>query len=192
MPFKQRLKIFAIGFLAGCALVMVILKNRNAGEREREVPATAEARRDAAVPGLRKVYEDRRMPLESRFIVEDASRMTQERGVRLRSLILEGEFSGQKLRVEEWIRGDEVIAWAVMAPDELILTLQPGVSTSQLTGPLHKLGIRMLRRGGAEDTVIVALADSRLNAVPDAIAQLADLSGLVRGAQPNYLDKSSQ
>ncbi len=194
MPFKQRLKIFAVGFLAGCALVMVILKNRGAGERERSVPVTAEARRDSAVPGLREAYSQRGIPLESRFIVEEATYPGTRRGERLRRFVLEGAFSGQKLLVEEWIDGGDgraqrVTAWAVMAPDEVKVHLTAGTEPHEITATLGEMGLRLRRRSRDGDALIIGLAHSGLDAVPAALESLGDGLPWVARAGPNYLDK---
>lgn len=186
MDFADRLKIFALGFTIGMVLLFFILSKREADHVELTFPDTPEEIQREAVPGILQAYEERRVPMDSKFIAEQRRKALPEKRFQ-RTLLLRGKDPGQELIVVETLRqkqgielAERVIVWS---PDRLVIRLLPGSTPAQLFDRLSPAGYRLLDEGESSGTVIVGLPEVSLEAFAAAQLQLAAQADLVASVE---------
>ncbi|MEM8550449.1 MAG: hypothetical protein AAGF10_06625 [Verrucomicrobiota bacterium] len=187
MTFKARLKVFAVGFGIGMLLLYFILSRREAPAVQEAWPDTPEAVQRQAAAGVLLAYQERRVPMESKFIADS----TVERlpsGEQFRQLLLQGKDSGQALLIEEFSSQQQgmllVEKVRVLSPDQLIVTLQPGAASSGLSDAIDPAGYRLLRRGQSEEEIVVGIGEVDLAGYMEAVTMLLELKTWVAAVEP--------
>ncbi|WOO42382.1 hypothetical protein [Rubellicoccus peritrichatus] len=192
MSFPQRLFIFCIGALIGTILVVYIMKKRGL-EKPEGPPETLEQAEIQAVPGILKAYDERRMPLDSPYIVGSFRQPGKNPGEYRRVAVLRGRLPGQLLRVVEIQKSlpngmIELLKWRVMAADRVVAQLNPGTKPSELTSKLGEWGYRLLKKASESDAYVIQLDNSEPEAVDLAIKRIEGLGSPVVSVRPDYLD----
>lgn len=197
MKFKQRLIIFGFGALMG-AIIVTIIKAQRARENKPNEPAAmvapkteVEIQREV-VPGILQAYKERQVPMESDFIKASKLYPHPDENTYRRVLILQGQEEPQTLRIEETIlkkpQGEFVDSVRVMSADRLVVTLDPGASSSDFAHAIRDWGYRVKERADAPDAYIVTLGAKEPATVSDALRQINDVAH-VASASPLYLDR---
>lgn len=195
MKPKDRLKVFSVGFLVGCVIVTFVFMDRQFMKRPEELPTTEKAIQEQAVPGILKAYDERQVPMDSKFIKFERVYPSDE-GYYHRVLILSGAFEGQLLRIEETIKKggvgepDRVTKVRVMSADKLRVKLKPERATHLFSDRIRSAGYRILRKAEAEGFYVISINASRPESVKQAIDYMRAQSDWVSDAIPDYLDES--
>lgn len=195
MSFPQRLFIFCIGALIGTILVIYILKKRGL-EKPEGPPETIEQAEIQAVPGILKAYDERRMPLDSPYIIGGFRQPGKNSGEYRRVAVLRGKLPGQELRVVEIQKAlpngsIELLKWRIMAVDRVVAQLKPESKPSDLTAKLAEWDYRLLKKADEPDAYVIQLDNGEPESVDLAIKRIEEIGSPVVSATPDYLDNQN-
>ncbi len=187
MSFKERLKIFGVGFVIGLVLLYFILSRRDLERPEMAFPETVEEIQREAVPGILEAYQERRVIMDADFklLVAEQYRR-QEDGTLLRVLLLQGKDPGQSLRVLEYSHEEAGVGLVdhvlVTSADRVLVSLAEGQSTRELAEAIRPKGYRLEKRD--EAGIVVSIGAQSLPAYDEAVRFLEAQAGLVYGVSP--------
>jgi len=192
---RDRVIVFGVGFLIGCCVVTYILLKKQKGAVTYKEPATVAEIEAAVVPKIFQAYQERRVPMESKFIRLERIYPVDD-DMYQRAIILKGERAGQLVRVVETVQrghgefADTVQAWRIMAANRVRVQLRLDKTSADLAREIKSSGYGVIARGAAANELIVSLPQSRPESVPAAIDFLVAITDLVESAQPDYLDET--
>jgi len=194
VSFKDRLKIFAVGFGIGLILLYFILSRRQLERPEIIFPETTEEIQREAVPGILQAYEERRVIMDSTFkLLVEEQRYPQSDGTLLRILLLQGKDPGQALRVMEYSHEEAGVALvdrvSVTSADQVVVALVPGVNTRELAERVKPEGYRLDRRIEPDGGIVVDLGSTTLAEYESAQRYLQEQTDVVQGVSPLEYDE---
>ena len=197
MSFKERFKIFVIGMILGSCVVAFILYQRGLDTKKGD-DNSPQASLVAAVDGIRKAYDTRGEPLQSRLIADEKIQTMASTNLQKRAFILKGDYPGQLLRVEETQERlsdgqyTRVIDWSVMAADQVVVTLKADTLPTDLVTPLKAWNYRLLERGDSDDSYVIQINDESIDGIYVAIDRIQGMSDVVVEVAPRYFDKQNE
>lgn len=182
---KQRIFVYSLGALAGCAIASVILKDTFSKKE-----TTSVVMHGKVVPG-----QDMRAkkPMPPEFSLEFKELSAGNPGSIQRNLLLKDQHKNNYLRIEETLTKDEqgreqLVLRRQMIADQLLVRLKsPRISTEKLTSVLDDAGCYVGGPGKRSGLYYVKLRETSLEAMDRAIEKLQAQSDVVDKAMPVYI-----
>ena len=195
MAPKQRWMVFAVGFLIGSCIASYFLMTRLSKSKLQEDPQSVAEIEAQVVPRIFQAYAERRVPMESRFIMDEKV-VAIDADHYQRTLILQGEREAQIVRIVETVQkghgqfADTVQDWRIMAARRVIVQVKPEVTSPDFSRAIRQSGYRLLAERNAPNVYVIGLPDHRVESVDIAIDYFQGLVDWVIEATPDYLDES--
>lgn len=183
MNNKERVIVYAVGFLLGMLLVSTILTRRAAREEQRV--------EDPWVRQHGGVLESDFEPLPAtvpesiqRGRVLDFGFLPEGAAVEEKVWHLNFDESYPYIRVVENIESGVI---EIMTADQILIKLADGVDVTELKPMLDELGLRLRMFNRAERIAVIGVVSTHLDAVPATVAAIQPFAHLFEFAGPDEI-----